>query len=371
MKRRTFSLLAAGLLIGAGLAIAMYFNPLRTQYAGRMKTEPDNRIEVTDSKGRKVPVPGNVQKIACLYAMTGYATVMLDRGPDIVAVVDGLKRDTLLTEICPAIKKAAVPLRGGAVNIEELLQTDPDVIFISGDMAANETEIAKLNQSRIPYLVIDYHNMKEQEEAVRIIGQAIGTAAKAAKFNDYYEQCERLVGSRTLNIAADQRIRVYHSVNEPTRTDGGENLTSDWLRMAGAVDVSREANLNTNVDNKYFVSPEQILAWEPDVIIANEEGVADVFSTGRQWATLKAVKNKQVYQMPAGISRWGHPGGLETPLALLWTAKLLYPAVFSDIDIVAETKSFYADFFNYQLTDDTITRMLSGRQMILPKKKAD
>jgi len=85
--------------------------------------------------------------------------------------------------------------------------------------------------------------------------------------------------------------------------------------------------------------------------------------TNSQWSPLKAVKDNRVYQMPIGISRWGHPGGLETPLAIMWTAKELYPEQFKDLDIREEARSFYQTFFNYQVSDKMLTNILNGKGM--------
>ena len=67
--------------------------------------------------------------------------------------------------------------------------------------------------------------------------------------------------------------------------------------------------------------------------------------------------------MPNGISRWGHPGSLETPLAMLWTVKTIYPDYAGSIDIKAETKKFYKKFFNYNPSDQMINQILQGRGM--------
>ena len=75
--------------------------------------------------------------------------------------------------------------------------------------------------------------------------------------------------------------------------------------------------------------------------------------------------------MPIGISRWGHPGSLETPLALLWTAKTIYPDYFPDIDISAETRAFYKRFFNYDLSDEQVRQIVSGQGMRLDKNKTN
>lgn len=123
------------------------------------------------------------------------------------------------------------------------------------------------------------------------------------------------------------------------------------------------------VEGKNFAGLEQILLWNPDVIIVNEPGVADYIRHNPQWAPLKAVKYGKVYQMPIGISRWGHPGGIETPLAVLWTAKTVYPQYFSDLDVKSEARRFYKEFYNYSVSDEMLNQILAGKGMRRLKNK--
>ncbi len=114
---------------------------------------------------------------------------------------------------------------------------------------------------------------------------------------------------------------------------------------------------------------EQIYIWNPEVIIVNEPRVKKKILKNRQWAALKAVIQKKVYQMPLGISRWGHPGSIEIPLSILWLSKKLYPDDFKEIDMVKETKNFYTIFFNYELSDSLAQDILSGKLIRKPKKR--
>jgi iron complex transport system substrate-binding protein len=114
---------------------------------------------------------------------------------------------------------------------------------------------------------------------------------------------------------------------------------------------------------------EQIILWNPQVILANEPGAALLIASSSKWSEIEGVKNRKVFQMPIGISRWGHPGSLETPLATLWTAKTLYPEFFGDIDIQKELRYFYKTFFNYDLSEKLVRHVLSGRGMRLTKNK--
>ena len=41
-----------------------------------------------------------------------------------------------------------------------------------------------------------------------------------------------------------------------------------------------------------------------------------------------------------------------------WTAKVIYPDKYSDIDMISVTKEFYSDFYHYDLSDDQAKQIL-------------
>ncbi len=134
-----------------------------------------------------------------------------------------------------------------------------------------------------------------------------------------------------VDIPDGEKARLYHSENQALRTIHSNALPADWSRAAGVINVSVGEQLNL-VNNDYYASLEQVLLWDPDVIIANETTAMKYILGNPQWSGIKAVRNKRVYQLPQGISRWGHPGSVETPLAIMWTAKTVYPEKFEHID---------------------------------------
>jgi iron complex transport system substrate-binding protein len=121
------------------------------------------------------------------------------------------------------------------------------------------------------------------------------------------------------------------------------------------------------VGNDYYASIEQILVWDPEVIIVNETAAYSLIKGHPQWAGISAVRAGKVYQLPNGISRWGHPGSVETPLAILWTAKTVYPEICTGIDMESEVHYFYNTFFHMQLDDEMITTVLKGGDLREPK----
>ncbi|MEN8614444.1 ABC transporter substrate-binding protein [Dehalogenimonas sp. THU2] len=330
---------------------------------------PENQedtVTVVDSAGRTVEVPANVRRIAALYSFAAYTVCLLGRGNDLVGVPGGLQRDILLIEIFPEIANASVPREGGAINMEELLRIDPDVVIVRNEFVADQKEVEKLDNSGIPYVVVDYNSMEEQREAVLIVGRTIGREAEAVAFNNYYldiiDRVDQVVG----DLAEDDKVRLHHSENQATRATHADSLVADWTRAAGVINVSVGGDLEL-IGNDYYASIEQILLWNPEVIIVNEPSAYAIITKHPQWSGITAVQQGQVYQLPNGISRWGHPGSVETPLALLWTAVTVYPDLFPDVDMPAEVHQFYKTFFNMELDAAMIATILEGGDLRAPK----
>lgn len=323
-------------------------------------------FEVEDYLGRKITISKPVKNIACGYAFTGHAVALFGRGEDIVAVVGGLQRDKILTTMYPHIKDLPVPFSSGAINIEELLMCKPDIAFIRGETALNESEVSKLDKFNIPYVVVEFNSMEEQMKSILLIGKILGNEEKAEEYIKYYKDVIQGTQETALTIPESEKVTLFHSVNEAVRTGHTESLPVDWIRITGAINVSEGQELKIQGDSSY-ATLEQIYIWDPDFIIANEVGVPEYILTNEQWKGLRAVKNKKVFQIPNGISRWGHHGSIETPLAILWTSKLLYPQYFTKIDMVQETREYYRSFFNLSLSDEEINDILTGKGMRVPK----
>lgn len=323
---------------------------------------------VIDSLGRRVVIPATVERIGALYAFTAHTVAMLGKADRIVAVSNGPKRDILLNKMYPGIKDALVPKFQGAINIEELAKAKPDIVFVASETGLNAAEGNKLDTFKITWVAIDFRTMEEQMAAIHMIGSAIGAHEKALQFTDYYRRCLARVETAVSGVPASDRVTVYLATNEPTRTALPKSLPSDWLGAVGASNVAAK-NAATLFEGNNQLSIEQILLWNPQVILANEPGVALFIQQSPKWSAVAAVRAGKVFQMPIGISRWGHPGSLETPLALLWTAKTLYPERFTDIDMRKEVRYFYKTFFNYDLSGKMVEHVLAGRGMRLTKDK--
>jgi len=314
---------------------------------------------IVDCDGRMVEIPKGELKIACLYAYAGHGMTLLNTQDQIVALVEGLKRDQLMRIKRSDLDTLSVPSVTGVINIEELIASGAQIALIRHSIALSGAETEKLDRAGIPYVVIDYTNIEEQKRSIQVLGEVLDRREAAQAYLDFYEATLAMVQSRVSDIPMEERVRVYHSVNEATRTDAKGSIQEEVTTLAGLVNVSADAGA-IMADEKTFVTLEEIYGWSPDAILANEYLVADYIRTDAKWKGLEAVASGQVFTLPVGISRWGHPGSIETPMAVLFLAQHFYPERFEDLDLVQFTSDYYQTYFGIEFNKEEIDEILSG-----------
>ena len=321
-------------------------------------------ITVTDCAGRTITVPAAPQSICDICPFSGPLIVMFGYGEKVTTSCNNAVRSRLLTEICPKMENAVVVKNSGAINAEEIMAHGTDLIITNRGVYDSEAERAKLDAMGIPYVVIDYETIEDQLDAVRVLGETLQQSATAEKYIEWFRSVLKRVDEAAEK--AEVKPRLYHSVNEAVRTDNPGSYCAEWIAHTGAENVSLGSGSLRLEGEKAYTTLEQIYAWDPEIIVCNEAQVDDYILSDVKWEGLSAVKNGKVYQIPIGITRWGHPNSLETPLAILWLAQLLHPDLI-DVDLKTETRSFYETFFGYTISDEWFSAILDGSEMRTPK----
>lgn len=346
------------LAVLAGVFVACDFGS--TSLSGKTRT-------VVDTAGRTVEVPADPQMICTLSSFAGPLACLYGYADIMMATCNNVLRSNFLKELCPALKNAINVKDSGTMNAESILALGVDLIFIDNTMYSDADERQKLKTMGIPYVVVDFTDMESQMEAALVVGRALGCEEKAEAYVNYYKEAISTVAA-TLAANPDRKVYdVYHSVNEITRTDAAGSIGAEWTAAAGANNVSIDASL-TVIGDKTSASVEQILAWDPEVIICNEAGVDDSIMADSRFAGVDAVVNGKVYQIPVGVTRYGHPNSIETPLAIYWLAKTLYPDYF-DYTVEEKIKDFYLTFFGYEASDETLQAIIAGDGIRTDKNK--
>ena len=104
---------------------------------------------------------------------------------------------------------------------------------------------------------------------------------------------------------------------------------------------------------------EQVISWNPDIIITTDPDFYAKVYTDSNWASINAVKNHSVYLSPQSPFKWfDRPVGANMIIGVPWTAKVIYPEQYGDIDMVNVTQYFYSNFYHYDLSDDEAKQIL-------------
>jgi len=312
---------------------------------------------ITDNAGVKVTIPTKINRIADSWPAHNEVLAMLGAGDKIVATVHTPESRPWLFKVNPAMKQA-VNTFNPVINVEELVKAKPDIAFVS----VGDKNVAKINEVGIPVVQLTFTDFKTLESSFLQTADIIGGNAKerAEKYNSYLESKLKMVTDVTSKIPNSQKPKVLHLTSlSPNIVDGSNTIIDAWIKAAGGVNVA------ASVDGGFKpVSMEQILKWNPDVIIlgTGNSGLgaqnANLINTDPQWQQINAVKNGRVYTNPNGAFMWDRFGA-EEALQIQWAAKTLYPDKFSSLDMNQETRSFYKEFLNYDLSQADADRILN------------
>ncbi|CAM3021868.1 ABC transporter substrate-binding protein [Komagataeibacter xylinus] len=323
--------------------------------AAGLAAHPATAREITDMAGHAQAVPDHPARIADLWFAHNELLLMLGGVQQIVMTVDSPQARPWMYRVFPALAQAQV-VNGPQVNAESLLHDQVDLVFVPQASAA----IAAFGAVDIPVLVSSFQDVDGLLRVVDMTAAALGTEhahATAAHYRTMMKQTVNDVRERLANVPEAARPRVLHIQSlHPLRVDGAGSIVDEWITLAGG------RNAATGVSgNMKPVTPEQVAAWNPDVIILGPDcGTTDPATAGGLWQRLDAVRNGRVHANPSGVFPWDRYGS-ELPLQISWAAKTLHPDLFDDIDPVALTRDFYRTYFHYNLTEDDARRILAGQ----------
>jgi len=310
---------------------------------------------ITDMAGNAVEIPATVKSVGTSWP--GFInTICVAGGAQyITETPKALSTYPWATKIFPNLEQASVVFAKEA-SVEKIAEEKPDVLFLR-----KQDDIEKISALGIPIVMVEYKNnsIYDMVDAVKMVGDVLGgdCVAQAQKYSEFVSKGVADIKAVTDTIPESERPSVLQlSVKEGTYSTWGRNIIQDEeIQMAGGTNAA--AN---DVDGSKEVTTEQILTWNPDYIFL--EGTVqdrEAFMSDPVFADLKAVQGKNVYTTPKGVFGWCRLGS-ETALYVIWMAQTLYPDQLASLDVESQAKSFYKAFFNYDLSDDDLARIMNA-----------
>jgi iron complex transport system substrate-binding protein len=314
---------------------------------------------VTDSAGRAVPVPARAERVfpagppAALMLYTLAPTALLGwtrpNRPE--------EREFLLPDVGNRPEVGRITGRGNTANVEAVLALKPDLILDVGYITDTYVSLADRvqEQTGIPYALLD-GRFEATAASYRLLGELIGRREDAETLARYTEQTVATIKSRIAAIPQERRARIYFA-RGPRGLETG---------LGGSITVETIEFLAQNVAGQTRgglgnVSIEQVLVWNPEVIVTIDRDFAAKVYDDPAWSTIAAVKARRVHLSPKLPFGWvDFPPSVNRLIGLWWLAKILYPDLFPE-DLNALTREFYDKFYHVRVTDQQIARVLAGR----------
>ncbi|WP_312630739.1 ABC transporter substrate-binding protein [Pantoea piersonii] len=328
-------------LIGSALALALWAGvaPAAT---------------LTDDLGQKIELPHPAHRIADAWYAHHSLLMTLGAGDLIVATVNHPADRPWMFKVQPSLGQA-LQAHGKTFSSEALVARHVDAIFVP----AQDPDAIGYRQAAIPTFSMQFDDVDSMKRSLLTTAQVVGTPEaqrRAQRYNRYLDAQIANVSAKTASLTEAQRPRVLHIQSlHPLKIDGSQTLIDTWIRLAGGRNAAAQVK-----GNMKEVSPEQIIAWDPDVIIIGAgAGRLEDSQYAGLFRGVKAVQQHRVLQNPSGVFPWDRYG-TEVALQIQWAAKQLHPQLFSQLDIVAATRAFYQRFYDYPLRVDEAERILAA-----------
>ena len=322
--------------------------------------------EITDMAGRKVTVPA-AEDIESVFSTGPVAAIFMYMvAPDKLLGWNYELNDVEKSIILEKYHDLPNFGMGDAINYEAVIAANPTIALNCGKINdAMVSDCDALSKSLgIPVIAVD-NELNNSAEAFRFMGELLGVEDHAEELAEYSEKIFTDIASLA-DIPEDEKVSVYFGNGEDSLETAPRG--SQHAQILDAVNVTNVADLELGDGSRVQISAEQLLAWDPDVIVVNGEPKADKSGSSAaedilnnpDYASLKAVQDNKVYGTPNAPFSWvDRPAGPNRLIGMRWLSAVVYPE-YIKCDVNEEIREFFNLFYHVDLSDEQLENVLKG-----------
>lgn len=343
--------------------------PVATEAPAPTEEPAPATVQFTDSVGRVVELPADITKIAISGPLAQIVLFALcpDKLVGVASKWDATAEQYLATEYYNLPELGQLYGGKGELNLETLLASGAQVVIDVGE--PKDSIVLDLDalqeQTGIPFVHITA-TASTMAEAYTKLGELLNMPEEAKTLSDY---CAK-VYARTLEITnSAQKVNLIYCLG-----DTGLNVIANGSYHAEILDLL--ANNVAVVDDPSSkgsgneVDMEQILLWNPDVILFAPGSIYSTVGSDPAWQQVNAIKNGTYYEVPMGPYNWmGFPPSIQRYLGMMWMAQLLYPDT-AQYDLYTEVATYFKLFYHSELTqaqyDALVANSIGAQQALKP-----
>lgn len=306
----------------------------------------------------KIPAPGDINRIVS--AGTPADLWLLATAPDNMVGFSSFdlsrKGEGLVPDRLRFLPKyGRLTGRGSSLSLEKLLALKPDLIVDYGN--ANGTWMSEAqrihDQTRIPWLLIN-GELKSTPQQLLTTGEILGTtglthqqADLARRFIDDALAFSRTAAANVSFYAARGARGLETGLKGAIHTEAAE-----LLGLRNVAEVPGRNGLTQ-------VSMENLLAWQPDIILTQDAVTFDAILSDPAWRGVKAVADRRVLLLSGLPFGWlDAPPGVNRVLGMRRLHAWLDPAV--NAGFRQDMTRYAGLFWHAPLSEERYQRLVSA-----------
>jgi iron complex transport system substrate-binding protein len=182
-------------------------------------------------------------------------------------------------------------------SLEQIVALDPDLVIAPAEFLQSDL-LGKLEQLKIPTLVLSARSLPDIEKHLRLFGLVFNRLSQAHKVIDAMRQRMEAASARVRELPP---VRVLYVLNsQPLITVGPGSYIHELLERAGAV------NIAASVANPYpRIGMDTVLAGDPEILLFPAGKTETVPAADREawkrWADITAVRTGRLYTISSDL----------------------------------------------------------------------
>lgn len=317
--------------------------------------------EIVDMGGKKVEIPDTITKVFGTSPPSTYMLYTIDSslivGLNFNHAIGNNESSNMLDS-----RFMALPIVGGlqgggnSMNRETLLSLHPEVVFLWNNDASSQLAQYLFESSKIPSINVDVESVEILPKAYLFFGDILSRKPRAKILSDYaskaLEETKAIVKTN-----ATKRLVVYYAEGaDGLATECDQSFHYESIKFAGGSNPHLCA-MKTGFGQEK-VSLEQVILYNPDIIIAQEKEFFLKVKSDARWHSIKAVREGKIFLVPKVPFNWiDRPPSFMRLLGIKWLTHVFYNTPNSE-QFTQEMKAFYKLFLNIDLTEKQIQTIL-------------
>jgi iron complex transport system substrate-binding protein len=316
-------------------------------------------ITVTDQRGKTLVFDKPVTRVVTIPIPAASMLIAVDKTADHVVGMNDASwvaiKEGIMGQMFPAALKAPhnVANEEFAPNVESIAALNPDVVVQWGDQGS--AIITPLENAGLKVLGLSYGTQQDLDVWITLFATMLGKVSRGREIIAGMTGDLKHMRSLAPTVKTPPSIVYFLQMTSGLEVAGKDTYNDFYIKLIGA---TNPASGPSGVDSFATVDAEQVLAWDPDIMLIGNFDTPvprDVYSDP-VWRHTKAVRSKRVYKVPLGGYRWDPPSQ-ESPLMWQWLSHIAFPSG-SDAALRQQIVASYQFLYGYHPSNAQIDKIL-------------